>query len=177
MVRRGSLSGLVAGLLIALLGLVGFAQPAVAAPADKAAVLSSWTQTSSASYTAFVNARADQGAWSAYGFDWSTDYCSSSPDNPLGFPFSNSCVRHDFGYRNYKAIGAFAANKSRLDNAFYADLKRVCARYSLVTAAACYSLAWTYYNAVRVLGSVVVSDKDVDRVAARYPAVARAATS
>lgn len=176
MARRGNFAGLVAAFLLTLLGLVGFAQPAVAAPANKPAVLSSWTQTSSASYSAFFAARADQGAWSAYGFDWSTDYCSTSPDNPFGFPFANSCVRHDFGYRNYKAIGAFPANKSRVDSAFYSDLKRVCARYSGVTAGACNSLAWTYYNAVKVFGSITVTQQDLDRVAARYPSAALAPT-
>ncbi|BAC71341.1 hypothetical protein AQJ43_04165 [Streptomyces avermitilis] len=125
---------------------------ASAAPADKATVLSNWTQTSAASYNAFFAARADQGAWSAYGFDWSTDYCTTSPDNPFGFPFANSCVRHDFGYRNYTAAGSFDANKSRLDSAFYADLKRVCTAYSGVKKASCDATAWTYYQAVVNLG-------------------------
>ncbi len=96
--------------------------------------------------------RANQTAWSAYAFDWSTDYCSDSPDNPFGFPFATSCARHDFGYRNYKAANAFDANKSRLDSAFYEDLKRVCAGYSGATATTCDSTAWTYYQAVKVFG-------------------------
>lgn len=125
---------------------------AQAAPADKATVLSSWTQTSATSYSAFFAARANQSTWSAYGFDWSTDYCSSSPDNPFGFPFANSCARHDFGYRNYKAAGAFDANKSHIDSAFYADLQRVCAAYSSVKKASCNATAWTYYQAVDKLG-------------------------
>jgi hypothetical protein len=129
------------------------AGPAVAAPADKPQVLSSWTQTSASSYNAWLSARNNQGAWSAYAFDWSTDYCSTSPDNPLGFPFKLSCARHDFGYRNYKAAGTFSANKSRLDSALYADLKRVCATYSGATKTACDSTAWTYYHAVDILGS------------------------
>jgi hypothetical protein len=174
MTRRSGPVALVTALLLALVGLVGLAGPAVAAPADKPAVLSSWTQTSASSYSAFFAARGNQGAWSAYGFDWSTDYCSSSPDNPFGFPFANSCVRHDFGYRNYKAIGTFGANKARLDNMLYADLKRVCAHYSGATKAACYSLAWTYYQAVHVFGSVVVTQADLDRIAAQYPTVALA---
>src|SRR5215210_2485170 len=91
----------------ALTGIVALASPATAAPADKAQVLSGWTQTSAASYNSWVSARQSQGTWAAYGFDWSTDYCSSSPDNPLGFPFQTSCARHDFGYRNYKAAGSF----------------------------------------------------------------------
>jgi hypothetical protein len=128
------------------------AAPATAAPADKPQVLSSWTQTSASSYDAWLSARNSQSAWAAYEFDWSTDYCSSSPDNPFGFPFELSCARHDFGYRNHKALGIFDANKSRLDSAFYEDLKRVCDGYSGATESACDSLAWTYYQAVVAFG-------------------------
>lgn len=146
--------------------LFGLAAPATAAPADKLAVLSSFTQTSVTSYNSWNSARQNQGAWSAYGFDWSTDYCSSSPDNPLGFDFKLSCARHDFGYRNYKAVGAFDANKSRLDSALYEDLKRKCATYSSVVRPACTALAWTYYQAVAVFGSfAAVSDADLDKAA------------
>lgn len=123
---------------------------AAAAPADKPQVLSSWTQTSASSYNAWYAARQNQGAWAAYGFNWSTDYCSSSPDNPFGFPFQTACARHDFGYRNYKAAGTFSANKARVD-AFYEDLRRVCANYSGATYSACAATAWTYY-AVDVFG-------------------------
>ncbi|MFJ6929264.1 phospholipase [Streptomyces nigra] len=132
--------------------LVVLAPAAQAAPADKPQVLSSWTQTSASSYNAWVSARNNQSAWAAYGFDWSTDYCSSSPDNPFGFPFQTSCARHDFGYRNYKALGTFSANKSRLDSSFYEDLKRVCAGYSGASNTACNSTAWTYYQAVKAFG-------------------------
>lgn len=127
--------------------------PATAVPADKPQVLAGWTQTSASSYDAWAAARANQGAWSAYAFDWSTDYCSSSPDNPLGFPFKMPCARHDFGYRNYKAAGTFAANKARLDSALYADLKRVCTAYTGAKLTACNATAWTYYQAVDKLGS------------------------
>lgn len=137
---------------LALGTVLGAASAAGAAPADKPQVLAGWTQTSASSHNAWVAARANQSAWSAYGFDWSTDYCSSSPDNPFGFPFSTSCARHDFGYRNYKALGTFSANKSRLDSAFYEDLKRVCNNYGGATRTACNSTAWTYYQAVRAFG-------------------------
>lgn len=128
------------------------AASASAAPSDKPQVLSSWTQTSLSSYNAWKTARNNQGAWSAYGFIWSTDYCSTSPDNPFGFPFQMACARHDFGYRNYKAIGTFSANKSRIDSAFYADLKRVCAAYTGAKQTSCNSTAWTYYHAVDIFG-------------------------
>jgi hypothetical protein len=166
MARRGSVAALFTAVVLSLIGLVGLAQPAVAAPADKPAVLASFTQTSVSSYSAFFAARGNQGAWAAYVFDWSTDKCSSSPDNPLGFPFENGCIRHDFGYRNYKAIGTFSANKARLDSMLLADLERVCARYSGVTKSACDGLAHTYYEAVHVFGSVVVTQADLDRAAA-----------
>ncbi|MGW1373862.1 phospholipase [Streptomyces sp. NPDC002446] len=128
------------------------AAAAQAAPADKPRVLASWTQPDTASYGIWVAARGDRSKWSSYRFDWSTDYCSQSPDNPLGFPFDISCARHDFGYRNYKRAGTFTAHKPRLDSALYADLKRVCRRYSGARKGSCSSLAWTYYQAVRRLG-------------------------
>ncbi|MFD4030961.1 phospholipase [Streptomyces sp. NPDC058637] len=146
--------------LATLLAAVGLSLPlavipaasASAAPADKPQVLSSWTQTSASSYNAWKAARNNQSAWAAYGFNWTTDYCSTSPDNPFGFPFQTACARHDFGYRNYKAAGTFSANKARIDSAFYSDLKRVCAAYSGATLSSCNATAWTYYHAVDIFG-------------------------
>ncbi|MFV2099732.1 phospholipase [Micromonospora sp. LOL_024] len=153
---------------LALLTALAVTSPATAAvtPAQKLSVLSSWTQTSANSYHAWHSARQNRTPWAEYQFDWSTDYCSSSPDNPLGFKFATSCTRHDFGYRNYKAVGQFSANKSRLDSAFYQDLKRSCATYNSVVRPACLSLAWTYYQAVAIFGSVAaVQQSDIDRAA------------
>lgn len=149
---RRTLAGLAVS-ASALLAVAAATVPASAAPADKPQVLSSFTQTSASSYNAFISARNNQSAWASYDFDWSTDYCSDSPDNPLGFPFQLSCARHDFGYRNYKDEGDFAANKPRLDSMLYADLERVCGTYSGATKTACDGLAWTYYEAVKKLGS------------------------
>ncbi|BEL12090.1 phospholipase [Actinoplanes sichuanensis] len=154
--------------IVSLAVVLGMAGPARAATtAEKMAVLSSFTQTSASSYNAWNNARTHQGDWAAYAFDWSTDFCSASPDRPLGFDFTLSCHRHDFGYRNYKAAGAFTdANKNLVDTAFYADLKRKCAGYSAVVRPACLSLAWTYYQAVSIFGSLAsVDESDVDRAA------------
>ncbi len=158
----------VAGLTSALLLCLVAASPAAAATAaEKAAVLSNWSQPTSGSYNAWNSARQNQGSWASYGFDWSTDYCSMSPDNPLGFDFRLSCHRHDFGYRNFKAIGTFPANKSRIDSSFYFDLKAKCATYNVFVRPACYSLAWTYYEAVSTFGSLAaVSPADLDKAAA-----------
>jgi hypothetical protein len=152
MARPAVLKGLVAA-GVTMTTVLATASTATAVPADKAQVLASFTQTTATSYNSWSAAEANRTAWSAYAFNWTTDYCSSSPDNPLGFPFNRACHRHDFGYRNYKEIGTFSANKSRLDSAFYEDLKRVCNSYSGATKTACTSLAWTYYQAVRLLGS------------------------
>ncbi|MEO3742669.1 phospholipase [Plantactinospora sp. B5E13] len=151
---------------IAVLAVVGVSTPAAAVTQQqKLSVLSSWTQTSASSYNAWNAARTNQAPWAEYAFNWTTDYCSSSPDNPLGFTFELSCYRHDFGYRNYKAMSQFEANKNRLDDAFYEDLKRVCATYNSFVRPACLALAWTYYQAVRQFGSVVISQADLDRAA------------
>jgi hypothetical protein len=140
---------------------------AAAAAGDKLAVLSGWTQPTAASTTAWNNARLNRAPWASYDFDWTTDYCSSSPDQPLGFDFRLPCWHHDFGYRNYKAVGQFPANKDRVDDMFYADLKRVCTKYSSVVRPACYSLAWTYYEAVQAFGSLSAVDQaDLNRARA-----------
>ena len=168
---RRRLSTLLASGAIALAAVLGVASPAAAVTTtQKLSVLSSWTQTTASSTTAWNDARLHRDPWIAYSFNWTTDYCSSSPDNPLGFNFTLSCYRHDFGYRNYKAMGQFPANKSRLDSAFYEDLKRVCTTYNAVVRPACYSLAWTYYQAVRAFGSVVTTQRDLDRARALLPA-------
>lgn len=63
-------------------------------------------------------------------------------------------------------MGRFSANKARLDDAFYADLKRVCATYNAAVRPACTSLAWTYYQAVKAFGSLAaVQQADIDRAA------------
>lgn len=172
MIRRTLtlLTATAAALFIAL----GAAQPAHAVTLEqKLAVMSSWTQTSVDSYNAWNSARGNQGAWAEYAFDWSTDFCSTSPDNPLGFDFRLSCHRHDFGYRNYKQVGQFSANKSRLDDAFYADLKRKCATYNAFVRPACYSLAWTYYQAVRAFGNAIITSAQLE-AAARLKAAGEA---
>jgi hypothetical protein len=152
----------VAGVLVAL----SLAAPAAAVTTEqKLSVMSSWSQTSRASYNAWNSARTDQGAWADYGFDWSTDFCSASPDQPLGFDFRLSCHRHDFGYRNYKNMNVFPANKPRIDDSFYADLRARCATYNVFVRPACYSLAWTYYQAVVQFGDLNVTSSQLDRAA------------
>ncbi len=166
MIRRRLTTILLAPLAGVTLALA-VAMPAAAVTTEqRLSVMSSWSQPNSSSYNAWNSARQNQGSWTAYGFDWSTDYCSSSPDRPLGFDFRLPCHRHDFGYRNYKAAGAFDASKARIDDSFYFDLRAKCATYNSFVRPACYSLAWTYYQAVRNFGTLAaVNQTDLDRAA------------
>ena len=60
-----------------------------------------------------------------------------------------------------------------MDSAFYFDLKAKCATYNVIVRPACYSLAWTYYEAVHLFGALVVSRADLDRAAAYKAALER----
>ncbi|MEU4687322.1 phospholipase [Actinoplanes sp. NPDC023714] len=121
-------------------------------PADRDAVLLSWTRPTAASMAAWSTARADRAAWAAYAFDWSTDDCTRAPERPFGFRFGPACRRHDFGYRNYRAAGTFAAHRKRLDEAFRADLRRECDGQPLIEQPPCNALAFTYFHTVRLTG-------------------------
>jgi hypothetical protein len=150
--RRFSLIVVIAAMVVGL-SLVG-AWFAFAGAPTKTQVLSDWTRSDVSSFNSWNAARQKRSDWSKYSFDWSTDYCSESPDDPLGFNFELACARHDFGYRNYKAVNQFEANKSRIDDAFYQDLLRSCHTYWTRVRPVCDGLAWTYYQAVRVFASV-----------------------
>jgi hypothetical protein len=131
------------------------AAPAVARPAasDRAVVLARWTQPTAASYRLWDDARQHPERWAGYGFIWTSDLCTDGPDRPAGFDFRMPCRRHDFGYRNYRAAGTFAANRRRLDRAFYGDLRRRCGTYRPVLRPLCLGLAWTYFQATRRFGA------------------------
>lgn len=148
---------LVRGLLVCASAVVVMlsvtASPAQTAVPTKEELLLRWTSPTATSFAQWNTNRQDQSAWRRYDFDWSTDYCSVSPDEPLGFDFRMACWRHDFGYRNYSDIGQFPANKARLDNAFYYDLSTKCASYVRRSKASCDALALTYYEAVKIFGA------------------------
>jgi len=165
--NRRRLTTLLLAPLAGVILVIAAATPAAAVTIEqKLSVMSSWSQPNSGSYSLWNAARQNQAGWVDYGFDWSTDYCSTSPDQPLGFDFRMPCWRHDFGYRNYKATNTFDANKSRIDDSFYFDLKAKCATYNAFVRPACNSLAWTYYQAVKTFGNLsAVKQSDLDRAA------------
>lgn len=48
--------------------------------------------------------------------DWSSEGCTSSPDNPFGFSYLPACHRHDFGYQNYRFQNRFTKDaKAKID--------------------------------------------------------------
>jgi hypothetical protein len=162
---KGSLASLISAIAVALTAIFAVAVPAHAVtPEEKLAAMLRFSQPTSSSFGEFNGALQNQGDWADYAFDWSTDLCSNSPDQPLGFDFRPSCTRHDFGYRNYKAMSQFDANKARIDDSFYFDMKQVCAGYSGVPKGTCDGLAWTYYQAVKQFGDLVVSEAQVKQV-------------
>lgn len=111
----------------------------------------------------FVGARR---ALSPAGVDWSSDGCSTPLPAGLGdtgrsYNFRAACWRHDFGYRNYKALDREAgqqgrwwnsSNRKRLDDVFLADMRADCAPRPWTQRSTCRAWALTYYRAVRVAG-------------------------
>lgn len=91
--------------------------------------------------------------------DWSSDGCTSSPDNPFGFPFLPACHRHDFGYQNYRIQKRFTkAGKTKIDSNFKKDLYSQCQFTSAKTA--CDRLADVYHIAVMLLGGRDANKRD-----------------
>ncbi|WP_433827400.1 phospholipase [Actinoplanes sp. CA-015351] len=126
---------------------------AASATVDKATLLLSWTQPTAASTAAWNTARRNQKKWAEYGFDWATDHCSHAPERPFGFRFGPACRHHDFGYRNYRAAGTLDKHRKRLDEVFRADLRRECDSHRLAAQPPCNALAFTYFQAVVLLGA------------------------
>jgi hypothetical protein len=88
------------------------------------------------------------------GLDYSTDLCSAPLVGSSGasFDFTEACLRHDFGYRNYDRLGIFAAAKDAVDRRFLADMSDHCATRPPVERTRCLAWARVFYEAVHRLG-------------------------
>ncbi|OLF10797.1 phospholipase [Actinophytocola xanthii] len=119
----------------------------------------------STSLSGFQTLRAQQPH--ADQLNWSSDGCTSAPDNPFGFDFVRACHRHDFGYRNYRQQGRFTeANRLTIDNRFKSDMYSICDGNW-----ACNRFADVYYAAVRQFGNSALSTADIlDRASVRTAA-------
>jgi hypothetical protein len=86
--------------------------------------------------------------------DYSTDHCSAPLVGSSGasFDFSDACLRHDFGYRNYDRLGIFAGRKAAVDDRFLADMRDHCAARPPADHDRCFAWARVFYEAVSRLG-------------------------
>lgn len=87
--------------------------------------------------------------------NWTTDGCSAPVVGESGrsFNFRNACIRHDFGYRNYKSRELFTADsRLRLDEQFRQDLHTLCAPKLRTFKIRCAAWAEIFYAAVRSAG-------------------------
>lgn len=87
------------------------------------------------------------------GLNWRHNSCTGVP-KPVKDYFRKSCVRHDFGYRNFGqgkdlTLRSTNAMKKTIDNKFLADMKSQCAKKRVGTRQLCREAADEMYNFVR----------------------------
>ncbi len=168
-------------LIISLMTALTLALVPMAGAMTPASATSRATLSSAAQQVAFESVNG--GAYSKYSklypkeLNWTNDGCSVpnyvlivSPALGLvlkkyGSVFKASCIRHDFGYRNFGSNAGGAgphpkfsptkATKDRIDTTFYNNMVIQCkAKYSAwITRKACTTAASTFYTAVKYGGS------------------------
>ncbi|MEV7526175.1 phospholipase A2 [Streptomyces sp. NPDC091371] len=98
-----------------------------------------------------------------YEFRWTNNECNFPARNRIaGYDFTTACVRHDFGYRNYRDLHGeknFRSNpngKARVDEIFLQDMNNVCEQQGRQPTlqmpfdfAACKKAAKTFYHGVK----------------------------
>ncbi|KAF2249168.1 hypothetical protein BU26DRAFT_564831 [Trematosphaeria pertusa] len=138
----------------AILTVLGILSVAMAAPSGNLASRETANEATDRLLfsTSISNFETARNAKNPPSLDWSSDGCSSSPDNPLGFDFLYSCHRHDFGYRNYKKQSRFTdAGKAKIDLNFKNDMYNQCESEWLESL--CKDFADLYYTVVKEVGS------------------------
>jgi len=157
---RRIITALVAGLL-AVAALIGVTQTSASAYTRTQLVTRATTLQFSTSLATFLRVRSSHSGIDN-SFNWATNGCSASW-NGMSAPYSSffyrSCVRHDFGYRNFGhglALGANDATKLKIDNRLLSDMYGQCSAAG--KGATCKSVAYSYYEAIRRAGSVSNTD-------------------
>ena len=87
--------------------------------------------------------------------DWTTDGCSAPliGDSGRSFDFRLPCLRHDFGYRNFKSHDLFnGETRLQIDDRFRQDLDESCRPRMRSFKVRCLAWAEIYYAAVRAVG-------------------------
>ena len=104
-----------------------------------------------------------------YEFKWSTNKCNApAPNSVGGYDFTPACIRHDFGYRNYRDL--YGENNFRtqpngralIDEIFLQDMNAICDASAqpnqyvpvpdMAAATGCKAAARTYYTGVVAKG-------------------------
>ncbi|WP_293910055.1 phospholipase A2 [Deinococcus sp.] len=91
------------------------------------------------------------------GLDWSTDGCSTPPGLDFGYheTFRPACLVHDFGYHNLRLLERTPENRTRTDEAFFSNLKAICAARFPPERPSCYVVAYMYEEGVRLGGAAL----------------------
>jgi hypothetical protein len=87
--------------------------------------------------------------------DWTTDGCSAPIVGSEGrsFNFRAACDRHDFGYRNFKALGLFdASTRTQIDEQLHRDMNRACDSQRRTLKVRCVAWSEIFYTMVRAAG-------------------------
>jgi hypothetical protein len=87
--------------------------------------------------------------------DWTTDGCSAPIVGSEGrsFIFRSACNRHDFGYRNFKALGLFdTSTRTLIDEQLYRDMNRACDSQRRTFKVRCIAWSEIFYTMVRAAG-------------------------
>ena len=87
--------------------------------------------------------------------DWTTDGCSAPIVGSEGrsFNFRTACDRHDFGYRNFKALGLFNTSiRTLIDEQFHRDMNRACDSQRRTLKVRCIAWSEVFYTMVRAAG-------------------------
>ncbi len=87
--------------------------------------------------------------------NWTSDGCSAPIVGESGrsFNFRTACIRHDFGYRNYKAHELFTADsRLRIDEQFRQDMHALCGPKVRTFKVRCAAWAEIFFAAVRSAG-------------------------
>ena len=86
--------------------------------------------------------------------DYTDDGCSAPVlgSRGLSYDFTESCERHDFGYRNAKRLGVFDQLKDRIDLVFAMDMRASCEDVFVFARKNCRFMATLYYAGVMGAG-------------------------
>ena len=87
--------------------------------------------------------------------DWSHDGCSAPIVGSEGrsFNFRTACDRHDFGYRNFKALGLIdTSTRTLIDEQLHHDMNRACDSQRRTFKVRCIAWSEIFYTMVRAAG-------------------------